>query len=55
MSPERAMTRRDKAGLRSRQTKIIALEDDNLAWGVILTIAALTGLCVATLFSVSIG
>ena len=49
------MSRRDKAGFRGRRTKIIALEDDNLAWRVIFTIAALSGLCVATLFSVSIG
>ena len=49
------MSKRNKAASRRRVTEVIALEDDSLAWGVILTIAALTGLCVATLFSVTIG
>ena len=49
------MSRRDKAAFRGKRTKVAALGDDNLAWGVILTIAALTGLCVATLFSITIG
>jgi hypothetical protein len=49
------MSKRNKAASRRKRTEVIALEDDSLAWGVILTIAALTALCVATLFSVTVG
>jgi hypothetical protein len=44
-----------KAALRREQAGIVALEDDRWVWGVIFTTVALTGLCVATLFSVAVG
>ena len=44
-----------KAALRRKQAGVVALEDDRWVWGVIFTTVALTGLCVATLFSVAVG
>jgi hypothetical protein len=40
--------------LRRKRTEVVGLEDDRWVWGVIFTAAALSGLCVATLFSVAI-
>jgi hypothetical protein len=44
-----------KAALRRKRTEVMALENDHWAWGAIFTTVALTGLCLATLFSVAIG
>ena len=40
--------------LRCKRTEAVVLEDDRWVWGVIFTAAALSGLCVATLFGVTI-
>jgi hypothetical protein len=40
--------------LRRERTEAVVLEDDRWVWGVIFTAAALSGLCVAALFSVTI-
>jgi hypothetical protein len=37
-----------------KRTGDVVLEDDRWVWGVIFTAAALSGLCVATLFGVTI-
>jgi hypothetical protein len=41
--------------LRRRRTEVVGQEDDRGVWGAIFTAVAITGLCVATLFSVGIG
>ena len=41
--------------LRRKRTEVVVLEDDRWVWGAIFTAVALTGLCVATLFGVTIG
>jgi hypothetical protein len=58
MSKERFMSPRvqSKAALRgNNHAAVVAIEDDRWVWGVIFTIAALSGLCLAALFSVTIG
>ena len=56
-SRERAMSTRaqGKAALRRKHADVVSLEDDRWVWGVIFATVALSGLCVATLFSVAIG
>ena len=57
MSPQilaMSKCKRSKAVIRHKRTEVVALEDDGWVWGVIFTTAALTGLCVVTLFSVAI-
>ena len=44
-----------EAALRRKRTEVIALENGHRVWGAIFTPVALTGLCVASLFSVTIG
>ena len=44
-----------KATLRRKRASLVAQEDDRWVWGVIFTTVALTSLCVATLFSVTVG
>jgi hypothetical protein len=57
MSLEQATSTREqsKAALRRKQAGVVALDDERWVWGVIFTTVALTGLCVATLFSVAVG
>lgn len=44
-----------KVGLRRKHIEVAALEDGRQVWGAIFTSVALTGLCIATLFGVTIG
>ena len=44
-----------KAALRGNHAAVVAIEDDRWVWGVIFATAALSGLCLATVFSVTIG
>ena len=44
-----------KSALRSKHAAVVATEDDRWVWGVIFAAAGLTGLCLATVFSVTIG
>ena len=44
-----------KAALRRKHAAVVAIEDDRWVWGVIFGAAALTGLCLAIVFSVTIG
>ena len=44
-----------KATLRRKRAGLVAQEDDRWVWGVIFTTVSLTSLCVATLFSVTVG
>jgi hypothetical protein len=56
MKRERAMSTRaqSRVALKRKRDDVVALEDDRWVWGVIFTTTALTGLCVATLFSVAL-
>jgi hypothetical protein len=38
---------------RRKRADVLAAEDDRWVWGIILTTALLSALCVATLFSVA--
>jgi hypothetical protein len=42
------------AVLGRKRAEVVALENDRWVWGMIFTTAALSALCVATLFSVAI-
>ena len=48
-------TRKQSNAVMRKHVEVVATEDDRWVWGVIFTTAALTGLCVATLFNVTIG